>query len=68
MGDSGARKDLYGLVSIFVEAGILEETGWGGYKVAIDVRALQEEVDMLRRKVARLEAPEVLGSQGSLSK
>lgn len=63
MSESGARKDLFGLVSVFVEAGILEETGWGGYKVAIDVQALHEEVEMLRRKVAKLEAIEMLGPQ-----
>lgn len=56
--ESGARKDLFGLVSIFVEAGILEETCHGGYKVTIDVRALQQEVYMLRRKIAKLEAIE----------
>jgi hypothetical protein len=54
--ESGARKDLFGLVGIFVEAGILEETDFGGYKIAIDVRALQREVELLRRKVAKLEA------------
>ena len=61
--ESGARKDLFGLVAVFVEAGILEETGFGGYKVAIDVEALQKEVDLLRRKVAKLEAAEILGPQ-----
>ena len=48
--------DLSGLVRVLVEAGILEPTGWGGYKAAIDVLPLQKEVEMLRRKVARLEA------------
>ncbi len=61
--EAGARKDLFGLLGIFVEAGILEETGFGGYKVAIDVQALQKEVDLLRRKVAKLEAIEMLGPQ-----
>lgn len=65
--ETGARKDLFGLVGIFVEAGILEETGWGGYRVAIDVKALQKEVDKLRSKVAKLEAIEMLGPQDSSS-
>ena len=43
----------------------LEETGFGGYKVTIDVKALQKEVDLLRRKVAKLEATEMLGPQDS---
>jgi hypothetical protein len=51
----GVREDLFGLVKVFVEAGILEETRFAGYKVAIDVLALREEVDLLRRKVAALE-------------
>jgi hypothetical protein len=51
----GVREDLFGLVKIFVEAGILEETRFSGYKVAIDVLALKDEVDLLRRKVAALE-------------
>jgi hypothetical protein len=51
----GVREDLFGLVKIFVEAGVLEETRFGGYKVAIDVLALKDEVDLLRRKVAALE-------------
>ena len=63
MGDNGARKDLFGLVSVFVEAGILEEMGFGGYRVAIDVQALQAEVQLLRRKVAKLEAEQMLGPQ-----
>jgi hypothetical protein len=49
------RDDLFGLVKVFVEAGVLEETRFGGYKVAIDVLALKEEVDFLKRKVAALE-------------
>lgn len=61
--ETSSRKDLFGLVNIFVEAGILEETGWGGYKVATDVKALQQEVDMLRRRIAKLEAIEMLGHQ-----
>lgn len=63
MSEAGARKDLFGLVSVFVEAGILESTGFGGYKVAIDVQALQKEVELLRRKVAALETEKMLGPQ-----
>jgi hypothetical protein len=54
---------LFGLVSILVDAGILEPTGYGGYKVTIDVRALQQEVQLLRRKVAKLETERMLGPQ-----
>lgn len=55
MSNKVVRDDLFGLAKIFVEAGILVETGFGGYKVAIDVLALRKEVELLRRKVSDLE-------------
>lgn len=47
--------DLFGLVRVLVEAGILEETGFGGYKVATAVPDLKAKVDLLQRKVTALE-------------
>ncbi len=55
MNNKGVQDDLFGLVKVFVEAGILEKTRFAGYIVAIDVLALKREVDLLQRKVASLE-------------
>jgi hypothetical protein len=54
---------LLDLVDVLVEAGILEPTKFGGYEVTIDVRALQKEVELLRRKVAKMETERMLGPQ-----
>jgi len=51
-------KNLFSLLSVLVEAGILEDTGFGGYKVAIDIPAMEQEVELLRRKVKVLENKE----------
>lgn len=61
MGDDAQR--LGGLVSVLVDAGILEPTGFGGYKVAVAIGELQAEVEVLRKKVAKLEAEKMLGPQ-----
>ena len=45
---------LGSLVDVLVEAGILEPTGYGAYKVSIDIVALQEEVELLKRQVKEL--------------
>jgi len=50
-----SRDDLFGLVKVLVEAGILEETRFSGYKVAIDVPALKAEVELLRKRLVALE-------------
>ena len=51
----GVRDDLFGLVKVLVEAGILEETCFSGYKVSNDVPALMAEVELLRKRVVALE-------------
>lgn len=62
MSDEYAQRHL-GLIGVLVDAGILEDTGFGGYKVAVEVRELQEEVESLRKRVIRLETEKMLGPQ-----
>ena len=50
-----SRDDLFGLVKVLVEAGILEETRFNGYKVAIDVPSLMAEIELLRKRLVALE-------------
>lgn len=60
--DEYAQRHL-GLIGVLVEAGILEDTGFGGYKVAVEIGELLEEVESLRRRVVRLETEKMLGPQ-----
>ena len=48
-------EDLFGLMRVLEDAGILEDTGYGGYKVAVNLPELVTEVDLLRRKIKALE-------------
>ena len=49
------QDDLFGLVRVLVEAGILEETCFSGYKVSRDVPELKAEIELLRKRVVALE-------------